>query len=260
MNRLKGKTILIGKEDGGNRLAVMVVGTGKPLIIDGSYVPASVSRLKIKEGIAHARIDIDNAGNMKLTNIKPQNITAVNGSEIATKQIKMGDSISLGRDYYQVDLHAVIDKAKNSLDAILNIDHLYHIWNAHQERLQEIKDNQKRIQLMSRIPMFCTLGGGALGFVFTSFVGDEIKPFIQIVSGILSVIGLLLMVYSFNLSKKDTTEKDIKQENEEFMFKYICPNKKCQKYLGQYPLNFFLHQHKWQCPHCKSKYESTINF
>ena len=71
MEQLKGKTILIGKEPSQGRLLVALPGSGKSAAIGlpGS-VPASVSRCRPAEGIAHAKISIDQSGNIILTNLK----------------------------------------------------------------------------------------------------------------------------------------------------------------------------------------------
>ena len=95
MDRLKGKTILIGKEPGQGRLLVSV--SGKTAVGASNSVPNSVSRCKVAEGVAHAKITVDQSGNMVLTNMKTENVTYVNGSEIASKRILPSNTVELGK-------------------------------------------------------------------------------------------------------------------------------------------------------------------
>lgn len=88
MERLKGKTILVGKEPGQGRLLVAVLETGKAAAIGSpGCVPNSVSRCKPADGVAHVKITIDQSENMVLTNMKPQNVTFINGTEIVSKHV-----------------------------------------------------------------------------------------------------------------------------------------------------------------------------
>ena len=113
MERLKGKTILIGKEPGQGRLLVAIQGNGKSAAIGApGSVPACVSRCKPSEGVAHAKITVDQTGNMTITNMKPQNVTFVNGSEIASKRVSSSNTVELGKDRFSINLPVVIETAK----------------------------------------------------------------------------------------------------------------------------------------------------
>ena len=121
MDRLKGKTILIGKEPGQSRLLVAIQSNGKSATIGtpGS-VPACVSRCRPADGVAHAKIYVDHNGNMVLTNIKSRNVTYVNGSEIASKHVSLANSVELGRNRFRIDLPLVIETAKKIATATTN--------------------------------------------------------------------------------------------------------------------------------------------
>ena len=88
---LKGKTILVGKEPGNGRLFVSVKINGQPktaAIGEMNSVPNSVSRCKPTENTAHCKIEVDNSENITVANLKPQNVTYVNGAEIVSKKVK----------------------------------------------------------------------------------------------------------------------------------------------------------------------------
>ena len=91
IENLKGKTILVGKEPGNGRLFVSVKINGQPktaAIGEMNSVPNSVSRCKPAENTAHCKIEVDATGNLIVTNLKPQNVTYVNGAEIVSKKVK----------------------------------------------------------------------------------------------------------------------------------------------------------------------------
>ena len=144
MERLKGKTILIGKEPGQGRLLVAIQGNGKSAAIGApGSVPACVSRCKPSEGVAHAKITVDQTGNMTITNMKPQNVTFVNGSEIASKRVSSSNTVELGKDRFSINLPVVIETAKKIVTVVgpqppqpptnptkkFNISHLKRVWD-----------------------------------------------------------------------------------------------------------------------------------
>ena len=291
MDRLKGKTILLGKEPGQGRLLLAIVGGKTAAIGSPNSVPNSVSRCKVVEGVAHAKINIDQNGNMILTNMKPQNVTFVNGSEIVSKRILPNNTVELGKDRFSINLPMLIETAKklssisrgsggqngngeqngnvgqggnsgqggngDNKDLIkYNISHLERVWEEFHEKGLEIKKRQKEQGIYASLPMFFTMGGGAVTFVLSFILGDEYKAEIQILSGTLVVAGLIMLVYSFTRRKNDTSIEDMEQISEDFQLRYVCPNPDCNKFFGAISYKLLKNQlrsHKDQkmyCPRC----------
>ena len=266
MERLKGKTILIGKEPGQGRLLVAIQGNGKSAAIGtpGS-VPACVSRCKPAEGVAHAKITVDQNGNIVLTNMKSQNVTYVNGSEIASKRVSSSNSIELGKDRFSINLPVVIETAKKIVSVAppqppapttkkFNISHLERVWNDFHDRGLEIKKKQKQQGIYASLPMFFTMGGGAITFVLSFILGEQYKSEIQILSGILMVIGLIMLIFSFMSKKNDTSLEDLEKISEDFQDRYVCPNPDCNKFLGNISYKLLKKQYSMHCPYCKSEF------
>lgn len=246
MERLKGKTILVGKEPGQGRLLVAIQGNGKSAAIGApGSVPASVSRCKPAEGVAHAKITVDQNGNMVLSNMKSQNVTYVNGSEIASKRISSTNSVELGKDRFSISLPEVLEIARKIVTVTqFNISHLERIWNDLQAKRKEIQAKQKKINLVrsgcglfTLCAMPCIFMFGPVGYVLTG-------------------IGIVGNLYSFVGLKNDNTSDVIDQLNEEFQLRYVCPNPHCNKFFGFISYKLLKNQlrsHKDQkmyCPRC----------
>lgn len=278
MERLKGKTILIGKEPGQGRLLVSIAGKTAALGSPNS-VPNSVSRCKPAEGVAHAKITVDQSGNMILSNLKSQNVTYVNGSEIVSKRITPNNSVELGKDRFSVSVPMILEASKKIIAATspvgfqshvgsqsnskpeppkqevkkYNISHLERVWNEFHDKGMELKQRQRRQGLMSRLPMFFTVGGGAISTISVALGWPESVKTLCIS---LTVLGLIIMIYSFVKSKNDTSIEDSEKIQEEFELRYVCPNPDCNKFLGVISYKLLKNQlrsHKDQkmyCPRC----------
>ncbi len=264
MERLKGKTILIGREHDQSRLLIAIQGNGKNAATGSpGSVPASVSRCKPAEGMAHAKISVDQSGNMVLTNMKSQNVTFVNGHEIASKRVSLSDTIELGKDKFNINLSVVIETAKKILSVApspqplakkFNISHLEWVWNDYHDKVIEIRRRQKQQGVYASLPMFCTLGAGVLGFVLSNILDEEYKGVIQALSGILGAIGLVLLAFSFIKRKNDTSIEDLEELSEEFQDRYVCPNPDCNKFLGNISYKLLKKQYSMHCPYCRSEF------
>lgn len=273
MNRLKGQTILIGKEPGQGRLMVALAGTGHFATIGSpGCVPGCVSRCRPAEGMAHARIAVDADGNMILTNAKPQNVTFVNGVEIASKRVLPSHIVELGKDHFRIDLNAVTATASGILASgagqqpqpqqayrqqpagnnaarqqaaqpkRFNIAHLERVWEGYQGRRREIQDAQRKINLIrsgcglfTMCAMPCIFFFGPVGYVLTA-------------------IGVIGNLYSFFGMKNSNTAERLEQLTEEFQDMYVCPNPDCNKYLGNMRYKLLKKQYSMHCPHCKCEY------
>lgn len=265
MDRLKGKTILIGKEPGQGRLLVAVSG-GKAAAIPGN-VPNSVSRCKVAEGVGHAKITVDQNGNMTLTNMKAQNVTYVNGSEIASKRITPSNTIELGKDRFNINLPVVIDTAKK-LSSILggnsgqggnngqgeiggkkyNISHLKRVWDTYEKEMDRIAQQQQETGKKRMLPiMVGSLSGVASPILATLVAVNTLYITVP-------VAAISFGLYFVNYRKKDTSYEERKEATERFTDEYVCPNPDCNKFFGTISYKLLKKQYSMQCPYCKSEF------
>ena len=256
MKNLKGKTILIGKEPGQGRLMVAVSGTGKSGTIGAvGSVPGCVSRCKPMEGVGHAAIMVDANGNMTLKNVKAQNITYVNGMEIVSKRITPSDTVELGKDRFGIHLSVVLETAKKLADTAVpagggggqvaqtfNMAHLEMVWNNYHDSLRDLREKQKRVNLIrsgcgifTMCAMPCIFFFGAVGYVLTA-------------------IGVIGNIYSFIGLKNDDTPEEQERITETFQERYVCPNPECNKFLGNLSYKLLKRQYSMHCPYCKCEY------
>lgn len=245
MDNLKGKTILVGKEPGNGRLYVSVNVNGQHKVApigEMQSVPNSVSRCKPGENTAHCKITVGGNGEMTITNMEPRNMTYVNGTEVATKRIKAGCRIELGKDRYAMDLNAVIQAARKMVGVEYSIRHLEIVWNEYNDSMKKIKIRQKNLGLLSNIPMGFSMLGGLVAGVY---------PQVREVALVFTGIALLIMLIGFYKRFTDKSIDEMEALTEDFQRKYICPNPECHHFMGNQPYNI-LRQNK-NCPYCKCK-------
>lgn len=130
-----------------------------------------------------------------------------------------------------------------------SIKHLRGVWDEYHNTQLEIQKQQRSNNLMrSASPMF-TLGSGAIATIAKTLGwGDAIFG----ITVVLTVIGLVLMIFSFYKGVKDDSIEAKERATEDFQFKYICPNPKCHHFMGNQSYHI-LRQNK-NCPWCKCKF------
>ncbi len=266
MQHLKGKSILIGKDPLHGKLTVAIVGSNlKTAIGPENSVPPTVSRCIPEQNIGHARLSIDNSGNIMLTNLKPQNVTYVNGSAVLSKQIDKDTIIELGAKHFQVSLTAILSNARMlvlSSDAkaasdippvpptpqsnTFHIAYLEDIWNQYEAEIERIQNKQKRNNTIRALQGVLSMSGIVIG-VITAACG--FAP----IGIILSSVALIIGIISFIFTKNDTSAEDRKQALDTLEDNYLCPNPNCRKSLPT-------KRYKWiklnytTCSYCKAKF------
>ena len=269
---LKRKEIFVGRESGTDRLLVYLSINGQIKafqIGNPGSVPKSVSRANPNQNNAHISIKIDDNGNLIATNLKPENVTYINGSQIVSKRITEDAKVELGANHYQLPLNILLQSAQKLCQALepnptpkpevktFNISHLKKVWDDYHEGDLAIKDKQHKMGLQQRIPIFFTIGAGALTSVAWSLGWGE---WIRIVSICLTGIGLLLMIYFFIQSSKFNPVRESDKLREDFQRKYICPNPDCKRFIGNYSYSMMKNQFKMECPYCKSKFVDNPHY
>jgi len=252
IEQLKGKTILIGKEPVNGRLLVSVKINEKTqtaaLGVPNS-VPNTVSRCKPAEDAAHCKIVVDNAGTLTVTNLKPENVTYINGMEIVSKKIAPDGTLQLGRDKYPVSVATVIETAAKIVAAAFppppeeySILPLKAVWDDYNTKMRNIKIRQKNIGLLASLPMAFSMLGGIVAGVAT----DELRKY---------ALGFTLfafLVFMVGLYKRftDHSIEEMEKITEDFQRKYVCPNDKkpCLHFMGNVPYNIL--RQNTRCPYC----------
>lgn len=258
---LKGKKLLIGKEPVNGRLMICIPINGRIQGIavgNPNSVPSSVSRYNEQNQSAHVALTMLDDDRIMVENLKPQNVTYINGSEIVRKNISLNDTITIGKDQYPLDITEILKIATKVVSAKENpavetfdISHLEKVWNTFHQNNINLQKRSRQQGIQARIPMFFTMGAGALSSIaFACGWGEEVKS----ICIILTVIGLIIMCYSFYRTKNDTSIEEREKFTEEFQDKYICPNPRCGKFLGNYSYKLMKRQYSMSCPHCKCKF------
>ncbi len=256
MELLKGKSILIGKESGQGRLLASISINGKistAFIGQPGSVPACVSRCNPETGAAHCRIDIDQLGNSKLTNLKEQNVTYVNGIEIETKTIKPDSIIAMGKDCFSIKAATIFNAIRQATQNNTSITrptqncysiiHLKEVWETYEKRLEEIQRTQIITNRRRILPMMIGMLGSIAAPVL-ALTSKEINTLYVTIP--ISVIAFL--IYFMNYTAKDTSIEDKKEANDKFMDNYVCPNPDCNTFMGNQP--YKLLRQKKKCPNC----------
>ena len=255
---LNGMTILIGKEPGQGRLMVSTKINGQvrsAFIGNAGSVPDCVSRCRPAEDIAHCKIEASLDGTMVLVNLKPQNVTYVNGREIVSKKIPADSRVELGRDRYRINIGNVLDSVRNIAGAQqpqqplqqsplqaksvkeYSILPLKKIWDTYND---EIFDLQKRQTVLS------TLVGMA-----AKHMGLQ-PEFSAALSYTMYAIAAVVLFYGLF---RTITDKSLEQKmkiTEKFQDNYVCPNPDCRHFMGNQPYKI-LRQNSC-CPYCKCKF------
>ena len=246
MEKLKGRTILLGREPGNARLLVAITDLPKGAMLGmAGSVPGSVSRCQPDLGKCHARIDVDPNGQMTVTNAKPENATYVNGNRIMSRHLNPADTVELGEDRFRLPLNKVFEAAGKLVDLLpkkFDISHLEGVWNELQDYLRTMKAKQKKVGMIrtgcgifTMCAMPCMFFFGPIGYVLTG-------------------IGIIGNIYSFIGLKNDHSAEDLERFNEEFQDRYVCPNPDCQKFLGNMSYKLIKKQYGMHCPYCKCEY------
>lgn len=253
MERLKEKSILIGRDPNTNKLLISVNVNGQvknATIGDNNSVPNSVSRCVPGQDSAHCKIAINQNGDMILTNLKEQNITKVNGDEIYSKRITNANRISLGKENYTFSVDAVIEAAKKLVPpppvVPKSIKHLEKIYEDYENTLDMIHQSQEKKGKMSRLPIII----GSFGGLLSTLLGA-----LGIFKGLIITIPVTVVPFLLhikNFTHKDTSYEDRKNAQNKLIDEYVCPH--CQHYLGAQPYKVIKQNKK--CPHCKGEWIS----
>ena len=235
--------IIIGREEGVRRLHCVADGREFNVGLAGC-VPTSVSR-------KHCKIRI-NGSAMIIENLKPDNITFVDGNQIFAKEITASSNVQLGSEKYTVPLQQVLQLATGQASAMgakatpkkepptFSLRPLENVWEQYNSKLLELQDKQQKNGLLVRLPMIITACGSVLA-VFTGPLGISV-----------SIISASVMIYGFWKQKNFKFYEEKQKIDTWLQNNYSCPNPECHHYLGMQPYNV-IRQNK-KCSYCGCKF------
>lgn len=242
---------VIGKEEGLHRLLVKI-GTKAFAIGSPQSVPNSVSRTHCCLSVDFSDDQNRKVTQIKIQNLKSQNITYVDGLEVEAKVIKENSHVQLGYERYNMDLPQIVAGMKKFLPAApppppetYSIYPLKAIWKDYDTTRMELQLNeQKKNNLRS-------LGGilGGVGMLFLVIPGLGAMRYVA--TGLSVLIGIIFFVRGLNTSSSLTVK--LHDLDEDFRKRYVCPNPQCRHFLGQVPYDV-LRQNKG-CSYCKCQYK-----
>lgn len=259
LDTLRGLTLLIGRSPGTDNLLVGASIGGKSLAanVPGiNNVPHTVSRCKVAESKAHAKLTIGSDGVMTLMNGNVENFTYVGSTAISTKRVGETDIIAMGRDRFTVPLQKILataialaakgtpqgPKPQPGPPQPLSISHLEQVWNDYQTKIDNIYKKQQIVMRMRMITYPLTLISSAVSMIAQSNHKDW-----SAVSWCFT--GVIIILALYNAFRKDTSNDERKAAKDKLVDDYVCPNPQCGHYLNEQPYKV-IRQNKG-CPYCK---------
>lgn len=229
--------VIIGRHKETNQLKITIGKREKICGAPGS-VPYSVSR-------NHCSLTIGDDGSILMKNLNPENETFVNGIGFASRQIKYNDELTLGYDHYKFDWNFIEELFPVELD----IRPLKAVWEKYKGDQMAIQIKERRFNAISRIAGLFSMGAMVLTFAQgNSADGDLGARQYMYYAAIIFTLAITAISY-FNASRIPNKNKQL---DEWFQAHYVCPNKKCQHFVGNVPYNVLAQNAG--CPHCKAKY------
>lgn len=239
--------IIIGREEGTRRLHCIVDGRGFN-VGQAGCVPASVSR-------KHCKITI-NGSSMSIENLKPQNITFVDDSQIFIKVITTTSKVQLGNEKYIVPLQKIIQLATGNESGFdkekpevltFSLRPMKSVWDEYNDKMLQIDidaaEKQKAEKKKRNIQALCS----SFGMLFV------LIPQLGVIRFVLMGISALITVFIFMKDdEEDITIVKKNKLNETYSTKYKCPNPACGKPFGYVPYRQI--EFNKQCFACGCKY------
>ena len=242
---------VIGKEEGQHRLLVKI---GQKAFVVGSpqSVPNTVSRSHCSLSVEYTDDQARKVTKIKIQNLKPQNITYVDGQEVESKSIKEISHVQLGFNRYNMDLKQVVDGMRKFLPAapppppetfsLLKLKAVWEEYDSAKMELQLAEQKKNNFRGLGGI-----LSGAGILFMFIPSLG-VIR---YLATGLAVLIGIVFFIRGMNTNSSLTVK--LHDLDEEFRKRYVCPNPECRHFLGQIPYDV-LRQNKG-CSYCKCKYK-----
>ena len=223
--------ITIGREPTTQKLAITVEKknhlVGKPM-----SVPISVSR-------EHCTISIADDGTMKVKNLKPENVTYVNGTAVISKTITRKDVLELGDDRYRLDWNLV----DGALPKEADVRPLREVWHTYNDGTKALAKSTQRFQVTRSIVPVFTMSAVLIGYLS----GGQGSAFYLIYAFVIALTIFFLVKAWRDIDKNDKEREMLK---ERFQDDYCCP---CCGYFFGFSDYAILMKNTDYCPKCKTK-------
>lgn len=232
--------LIIGRESGTSRLRV-TVNNQDHFLGNANSVPKSVSR-------QHCKLTTDGKNNCVIANLKPENVTYVNGVQVDSKHISVKDRVELGTDRYFLNTDAILKALKVSVPESYSIRHLQKVWDDFHDIKLQIQIKEKKSAAIRSVT-----GVFSMSAIFCGFIpGIADIPALRV---ILYSAGLLLAVYFFVVTYRSSSElpKYLDDMDKKFHQDYVCPNSECHHFMGYQQYDDI--KKTPGCPYCKSKFK-----
>ncbi len=197
-------------------------------------VPKSVSR-------THCHILVDNDANVSIEDVTPNNFIYVNGVECKRKDnVNLADTIELGPDRYHLELEAIVSALSSQQS--FSIAPLNRVYESYQREKFDIQVKQGKLNALSMLPgILSMISIGVAVFL------QEARIYMIVIAAVFALVFALIRYR--NATKIPLKLKEL---DDSFREKYVCPNPTCGRFLGSTPYKELL-KNKC-CPYCKSNY------
>ena len=224
--------LIIGRDATTSQLRITMGQQSKAFGAMGS-VPMTVSR-------QHCSLNILSDGSYKITNLKPQNVTFVNGVEVMAKTITDKDRIELGPSKFQVSW----DWIKSFIPQMVDFRPLKSVWEEYDEHKLDQQIADRKFNSLRGVTGLITMGAIALSIIFPEFRETPLYIGLYLL-GILITVGFTIKAY------QDSSKGPMKQKKltEGFQQHYVCPH--CHHFLGFQSYEVLMQNET--CPYCKAK-------
>lgn len=229
--------LILGRESSAARLHIIVNNQDR-FYGNANSVPHSVSR-------QHCKITIDGQGGYTVTNLKPENVTYVNGIRIDSKQVTVNDRIELGNDRYHLNLKSILEGIMGPIPETYSIRPLEKIWKDYNETKLRVQIQERKSNAIRSVTGVLSMASIACGFI------PGIPAPLRIV---LYAVALILAIYFFVIAYRSSSTGPIFWNNldKKFHEDYVCPNPKCRRFLGYQPYDDLKKTKK--CFNCNAQY------
>lgn len=224
--------LIIGRDATTSQLRITMGQQSKAFGAMGS-VPMTVSR-------QHCSLNILSDGSFKITNLKPQNVTFVNGVEVMAKNITDKDRIELGPSKFLVSW----DWIKSFIPQMVDFRPLKSVWEEYDEHKLDQQIADRKFNSLRGVTGLITMGAIALSIIFPEFRETPLYIGLYLL-GILITVGFTIKAY------QDSSKGPMKQKKltEDFQQHYVCPH--CHHFLGFQSYEVLMQNEA--CPYCRAK-------
>ena len=200
----------------------------------------------------------------QVEDLNSTNGTFVNGYRISKVKFTLKDELRLSKDTV-INLSEVFNLnkkyakpvVKTKQDYINDFNKLEEIWLNYKKDLKQIKQNHQRKQSFIRAGIMLTplIIWYILQYAYLKKLDTSIPENLETIKFwqdkylIFSVLGSTIGVLATSNSNIDDK---IAELNEEFSVRYVCPNEKCRKQLGNQSWKSYKNQKK--CFSCNAPY------